>query len=431
MSPTRLSLVIFASVLPLVALVGCGDHEEQPTGGGGGTAGNGGSGGAASKAPTYYEDIAPIMNTHCANCHIESGIAPFALTTYESAKAVAGLAKLRTETREMPPWNPSNTGDCNTYENARWLTDDQIALIGAWADAGAPEGDPQNAPPEPEAPKGLAKVDLTVDIGFDYSPDDSLADEYRCFVVDPGLAQDAFVTGYEVVPGDKRVVHHVILYTAETPEGDAQADANDAADPGPGYECFGGAGIGNARWTVGWAPGGGAQMYPETTGLRLKAGRKGVIQVHYNTANGSYPDKTKIHLTLAEQVENEAQIFYTGTNDINLPPGQADAAAKGVINIPANVGKFRVWATLPHMHTRGKTLKVNYNLNGADTCLVDVPNWNFHWQGVAIYDQPVASEGGGTITIRCGYDTTKDMEEIFNGEGTDEEMCINYLYVSK
>ena len=431
---TRSIVVALSLALASSALAACGDHEQDPyesTGGAGsGTGGSGGVGGAGP-APTYYEDIAPILNESCATCHVEGGIAPFALLTYEDAKTASGIMKIKTGAREMPPWNIDNTGDCNTYADARLLTDAQIATIAAWADAGAPEGDPKNAPAPPTAPKGLDKIDKTIDTGFDYTPDASLADEYRCFVVDLGLAEDRFVTGYEVRPGDKRVVHHAILFAMESAAADAQVEALDAADPKPGYLCYGGPGAAQAQWTLGYAPGAGALMYPAGTGLPLRAGRKAVLQIHYNLANGPYPDRTKVDLTLEKKVDKQAQIVKVGTNDINLPPGMADVAATGQMKIPDGTGQFHVWGVGPHMHQRGRTLRVDYEQGGQKTCIVDVQNWNFHWQGLALYSQPLAGSGGGTLSIRCGYDTTQETMPVTAGEGTSDEMCLNFLYVTQ
>ncbi len=429
----RYGSALFFSLLGIgvASLSACGDTQEQPTGGGGPGGAGGGTTTAPSDAPTYYEDIAPILNKNCGTCHIENGIAPFSLLTYDDAKAVAGLMKVKTESREMPPWNPSNEGDCNTYKNARWLSEEEIALIAAWEEGGTREGDPKNAPPDPNLPTGLAKVDALFDTGVEYTPNDSLTDEYRCFVVDMGLSEDRFVTGYEVIPGDLRVVHHVIGFATETANADDAAAALDAADPDPGYLCYGGPGVPATQWTLGWAPGGGALMFPENTGLPVKAGRKMIVQVHYNLSNGTFPDRTTIKLTLENSVQKQAQILSVGTNDILLQPGLEDAPANGTMNVPAGAGKFSVWGVGPHMHSRGKTLRVEYEKDNQKTCIVDVQNWNFHWQGLALYETPLSSSGGGKLNIRCGYDTTKEMDVIKNGEGTDDEMCLNFLYVTK
>jgi hypothetical protein len=172
-------------------------------------------------------------------------------------------------------------------------------------------------------------------------------------------------------------------------------------------------------------------MYPAGTGLPLAAGRKAVIQMHYNLANGPYPDRTEVKMALAAQVDKVAQIFRVGTSDINLPPGQPDASATGQVQVPDAAGSFTVWGVGPHMHKRGRTLRVEYTQGAEETCMVDVQNWNFHWQGLGLFEKPLTGTGGGTLSIRCGYDTTMDTMPILNGEGTDEEMCLNFLYVTQ
>ncbi len=258
--------------------------------------------------PTYAEVVAPILMKNCANCHREGGIAPFSLLTYEETKPLAGLIKTATAAREMPPFNPNNCGHCNTFQDAPWLTPEEIASITAWADAGAPSGDLSKAPLSPDAPMGLTEANATWDMGVSYTPNGKVADGYRCFLVDPQTATDKFLTGYEVLPGDPRVVHHVIAYMLGSAADEAEAEALDAQDPAPGYPCFGGPGVSGSRFTVGWAPGGGPTRLPATTGLRIPGGRKLIMQFHYNLASGAFPDQTTIKVNMVDSVTNEARI---------------------------------------------------------------------------------------------------------------------------
>src|SRR5688500_4342919 len=164
-------------------------------------------------APRYYEQIAPILNESCVGCHREGGIAPFSLTDYESAYERADLIASVTASRQMPPMPVNNDGTCNTYSNARWLSQAEIDQISAWAEAGAPEGDDSNAPELPEPPKELENPDAMIDIGVDYVPNQADGhDDYRCFVVPAPVDEAVFLSEYQVFPGDPRVVHHVIVY---------------------------------------------------------------------------------------------------------------------------------------------------------------------------------------------------------------------------
>ncbi|HVK69769.1 MAG TPA: hypothetical protein VM694_35165 [Polyangium sp.] len=384
-----------------------------------------------SKTPTYAEDVAPILMKNCATCHTNGGIAPFPLLDYEQTKPLAALLAERTTAREMPPFNPNNCGHCNTFQDARWLTSEEIATISAWAEAGGPAGDLAKAPAPPAPPTGLADANLTIDMGVSYTPDGSTVDDYRCFIVDPGITADTFLTAYEVLPGDPRVVHHVIAFALDTAAAEAEAESLDAAEAGPGYTCFGGPGVGASRFVVGWAPGGGPTRFPAGTGLRLEGGRKMVVQVHYNLASGALPDQTRIAAVVQDSVEKEATISRISAQGINLPPQQPMTTVTNDETVPAGAGSVTLWGVAPHMHGTGKTMHVEAEHDGQKQCLLDVGNWDFHWQSFSMYETPPKVQGGDTIRITCGYDTTGRDTVTKQGEGTEDEMCIAFFYVTQ
>ncbi len=377
---------------------------------------------------TFYEDVAPIVYENCVGCHRPGTITPFSLIDYDSAQAVAGDMALATSERIMPPMPVDNSGACNTYSNARWLTDEEIATIGKWAETGALEGDPANAPPLPEAPAGITAPEATLDMGVTYTPNDALDDDYRCFVLPAPVDTLSFVTAYEVVPGDARVVHHVIVYQ---PNDDAEADKMagiDDADPGDGYTCFGGPRV-DANPLVLWAPGASVVQMPEGTGTPLFGGRKLVMQVHYNLNGGSYPDRTQIKLQLAKVVARPSVYFAVGDVEMRLTPGLEHAQTTASFDLQ-DQAPFTIYGALPHMHTLGRTLHVAIDSADQSQCVVDVDRWDFHWQNAWWYDQPLTVSGATKATITCGYDTTGRTEMVTWGEGTMDEMCLNYVYVS-
>src|SRR5690606_24927781 len=190
-----------------------GAQAAGGAGAGGQTGSTSGSGGAIPvDAPTWAVDIAPLIYRECVGCHREGGVGPFPLETYEQAAESALFLPVHLEMRHMPPMPVDGSGACNTYSNARWLTDAEIDVFTDWANAGAPLGDASLAPALPAPPPALDSPDLTLDPGAQYTPSDALADDYRCFVIDPGLTQEQFIVAYEVIPGDARIVHHAIVY---------------------------------------------------------------------------------------------------------------------------------------------------------------------------------------------------------------------------
>ncbi len=382
--------------------------------------------------PTWNEHVAPLVFARCVSCHRAGGIAPFSLEDYASARPFAAGMARATAARTMPPTVVNASGACNTYrDDVAWLSDADIATLGRWADAGAPEGPPpaRRAPPQP--PTGLEGADVRVDIGVSYTPPQGRADQYRCFLADPGVAADRYITGYEVLPGDTRVVHHVIVYSLPTAEAEAEAARRDAADPMPGYECFGGPGTTSTAPLVVWAPGGEATRFPEGTGLRLVGGRRVAIQVHYNLLHGTFADRTAVRLRTTATVGAEARLVPVNATNIEIPPRVASTSVEGTRAVmPAQAPRgVRVYGVAPHMHELGRTLRVEAR-GAAARCLVDVNRWNFHWQRLFFYANPVDVAPGDTIAITCGYDSTSRSAVTRRGEGTQDEMCLNYLYLT-
>lgn len=435
-----------AALLPLGQFVACSNGPADGGSGGagpavGGSAAGGapssgaasgsgaapGSGGWTTGSPNWSQDLAPLIYRECVGCHREGEVAPFGLETYEQAVENAIALAVETEERHMPPMPVDGSGACNTFSNARWLTQAEIDLFAEWFEAGTPEGDPSLAPPLPAAPLGLESPDLTLDPGAEYAPNAALMDDYRCFVIDTGLTAEQFIVAYEVIPGDARVVHHAIVYE---PANDLQADeavALDDAEAGLGYTCFGGPGV-DAEPRVLWAPGGGFIQLPEGTGIPLAAGRKQILQVHYNLEHGSFPDRTTVKLALSDSVPFEAWYQAVGDLDMVLEPGlERSTTAR---TFPALGAPFKVHGVMPHMHTLGRELNVTADADGADHCLVDVDRWDFHSQNAWWYAEPLTFAAVDSVSISCSYDTTERTEPVTWGEGTDDEMCLTYLYVT-
>lgn len=385
-------------------------------------------GGESTSAPKYYEDVAPLLNHNCVGCHREGGIAQFALTSYDQARAHAGEIASATAARQMPPMPVDNSGSCNTYGNARWLSDDEIALLGRWAKGGTPAGDASKAPAVPEPPSSLSHVDATLDMGVSYTPDEALGhDDYRCFVVPS--QQDAlhYVTAYEVFPGQPREVHHLIVYQPLNETEATNAHALDAAASGDGYPCFGGPGV-DASPLAMWAPGAGPSEMPAGTGVQLAAHRDLIFQIHYNLDNGSAPDQTKVALQFASEPPIRGQYVAVLDTDLRLQPGKehVEATATGQLR----PGPFKVYGVMPHMHTLGRTLRVDVENDGASQCLVNVDRWDFHWQNAWWYSEPLSIDKPQSMSIRCAYDTREKSEVVTWGESTSDEMCISYLYIT-
>ncbi len=164
---------------------------------------------------TYYKDAKPILAARCEGCHSPTGIGPFDLSSYDTAKLHADVIVGAAVSRRMPPWMPTPG---LPLEHERRLSDQELATLQAWTAQGTLEGNVADAPKVTGSDvAGSIRVDAQVQMAAPYAPDLSLGnDDYRCFVLDPKLDFDTAVTGVDVRPGNAKMVHHVILYSVES-----------------------------------------------------------------------------------------------------------------------------------------------------------------------------------------------------------------------
>ena len=409
---------------------------------------------------TWEADIRPLVAQRCTGCHDGAGIAPFALTTYDEVKALHAVVLSAVEDRRMPPFMAAR--GCAEYVNDLSLTAAQIALFGRWVDQGMPRGEPGTAeqPLDTPAPPPF-RVDRTLALATPYTVEQG-PDDYRCFVLDWPETEDKYVTGFRAVPGNPKVVHHVIAYLA-APERLAEVMAQDAADPGDGYRCFGGPGGGVREWIGAWAPGGLGSMYPPDTGLLVPRGSKVVLQVHYNLQAGATEktDATRIEVAVADTVQRRAVLFLWANPDwvngvgMKIPayeknvqhafaydPSPAlSSLTRGAIR---NGMPMRLYSASLHQHLLGKSSKLEI-LRGDGVnreCLLDIPRWNFHWQRGYGFTQPKVFRPGDRLSVTCRWDNSAEMQPVVGGvqgtprdvswgEGTGDEMCLGVVYATE
>ena len=381
---------------------------------------------SALAQPTWSRDVLPIVQQRCQGCHTTGGIAPFSLESYEEAAPHAAAIASFVESRTMPPWKADDA--CQPLKNSRRLSDAELSVIVAWARGGAPEGDPAQATANPTSLPSLPWVDAELSMSSAYTPSAARSDDYRCFVIDPKLPGERDLIGYDIVPGQRSLVHHVLLYGVER----AEAERLDAAEPGPGYTCFGGPGSEGALGTVygAWVPGTSATRYPEGTGITMTTDNVIVMQIHYNTSHGDgsaptiAPDLTTIKLQLAkDRVLKPAIIFPIADLNFTIPPRTSNFTTSVSFPFPAAA---MLYGMGPHMHTRGRKITATAD----NTCLVNVPAWDFNWQQLYQFTTPLALKPGVRLRLTCTWDNASD-KVVRWGESTDDEMCLNYFYLTR
>ncbi len=310
-------------------------------------------------------------------------------------------------------------------------------------------------------------------------------DDYRCFLLDPKLKRDAFLTGTHVLPGNTDVVHHVILFQVPRKQV-ATARSVDAADEGPGWTCFGGSGlddfanVDDAAWLGAWAPGGRESVQRPGLGVPLDKDSQIVMQVHYNLLAGDDADVSATQLRLAPRGADLTPLetmLMPAPVELPCRPGrdesplcERDAATADVkqrfgdrAGATADIlyflcgGKPRpgntqtctrtlaepmtIQSVAGHMHLLGRSIKIEVN-PGTDRArtVLDIPVWDFDNQGARPVE-PVQLNAFDTVRVTCRHvqwlrdklPSFEGQEEryVVWGEGTTDEMCLGILQVTR
>jgi hypothetical protein len=280
--------------------------------------------------------------------------------------------------------------------------------------------------------------DLTVDIGTDYKPNPPVAggiDDYRCFVVEPNLTQDVWLNTHVTRPSNMQVAHHMLMHAVPGDQLQALRD-RESEDEGPGYTCFGGPQVSGTTLLGGWVPGSVASTHPPGHGIKIDAGSVFVVQMHYNiVSDPDGTDRTAIDLHFTDgQPEQELQLSGISKPNLLIPAGATDDTETVEYTLPADVEVFGV---APHMHLLGTSTRAWVTEeNGDETCLVDIPNWDFSWQGFYSMKEPVQLKRGSKLTVECTFDNSpenqpegRSPQDVTWGDGTYDEMCITYFVV--
>lgn len=443
---------IFASLLAFT--VGCGTDAEP-----------GGSDPEPVPRATWYQDVAPILATHCMSCHQDGGIAPFALTEYEEVVPIGDMVKKAIDDGIMPPWSVDATDDCapsHGWKDDPRLSEAEKTTIASWIEDGYKAGEPADITVAPVPDLANKTHSLTPDPYVTQG----VTDEFVCFLLDPELATDSWLTGWHVRPGNPTVVHHAVLSSLPA---NLMAAAKNQIGVGHSFPCSAAAAVPGAQIVGAWAPGG--QPYDSgELGIKLAAGEGLIMQIHYHPAGTiAEPDATTVDLRIT-QTRPAAEYVLRGFGNVHgapgLQPGPYDPPEGPKFEIPANVSdgeelmyqtvplaqnELRVLTAFPHMHFVGVGLSAWVTHarpqpgEPARECLVNVNRWNFDWQRQYSVDAAAIEElpsirPGDRLELRCKYDNTIENPfvqraladqgldapvTVHLGEQTTDEMCLS------
>ena len=382
-------------------------------------------GGTVPEHPTFTRDVLPILQRSCQVCHRPDMFTPMSLLTYEEIRPWARSIKQRVEARVMPPWFADRT--VGRYRDDPSLSDAEIATIGRWVDQGARRGNPADAPPPVAWPAVDTwyhgeEPDLIVTSPPVVVPPNSI-ETYPEPEMETGLAEDRYIKWIQVMPGESRVVHHVLVY--------AVRDADDeAVDGGPRgvRELLANRARGDFvgdRFEDGYA-----RLLRRDDRIRL--------QLHYLPDDErSFTDRTRVGIKFYPRGYEPDYVVTTravsNRHDLIIPPGAANARSDAYFTLPEPT---RIISFQPHMHYRGKamTLEAIRPDGSRPELLTDVDRFAWDWQPTYVYETPLTLPAGTVMHVTAYHDNSTanrvnpdPTAAVGWGQRTIDEMNIGWL----
>ncbi|HVL67736.1 MAG TPA: hypothetical protein VM364_10770 [Vicinamibacterales bacterium] len=380
------------------------------------------AGRAAADVPTFSKDVAPIVYANCTSCHRPGEIAPMSFITYKDVRPWARSIRDKVSDGTMPPWHADPKH--GRFANDRSLSAAAKDTIVRWVNGGAPEGDPKDLPPVPTFTEGwqLGQPDHVLQLPVEYRlPADGFV-EYEYFEIPTSFTDDRWLEGLEVRPGNREVVHHVILFVRppkperrptafamargmEIPRGQSGGGPEADGQKRPrGQSLFpppqrSGAMIG------GFAPGNQYLKLEPGSAILLRAGSTIIAQMHYTTSGKVTTDRTTFGLYFAKappKVEMRMGTLVNG--QLHIPAGAADYSIAAEMTTTADVTLRQL---LPHTHLRGKSWEYTATYpDGRSEVILSVPKYDFNWQTDYVFAEPLKLPKGTRIRAVAHYDNS-------------------------
>ncbi len=372
----------------------------------------------------YSNQISRILQNHCMECHRQGELAPMELSSFDEVVGWSDMIVEVIDDQRMPPWHADPAH--GEFKNERRMTSDEKEMIRDWVAAGSPEGNPADLPKAKDYGSNSEwrlprEPDLIVSMSTEALkiPSDGVID-YQYFVADPGFKKDTWVTAAEIIPGDRSVVHHSICFV-RPPDG---ADMK-----------LGG-------WLAAYVPGQKPPSYDPRQGRLIPAGSKLVFQQHYTTNGQATEDITRIGLVLGDetQIEHQLLTLIAMNQSFVIKAGDANAKIYGTFERLPQTGELL--GISPHMHLRGKsfTLDATFPKSNSikrDSTLLKVPNYDFNWQHIYEFKDPIPLQEIETLDFDVTFDNSSSnpanpdpTELVMWGDQTNEEMAVAFAFVT-
>lgn len=382
---------------------------------------------------TFTKDVLPVLQKNCQNCHRPGEVAPMSLLDYQHARPWAKSIKAAVLSKKMPPWFADP--QFGHFANAPAMSRQDVNTLVAWADSGAKEGDPKDAPAPIAFTDGwqIGKPDYVIEMANAYSVPASGTIDYQYILIPTSFKEDRYIQMAEARPGNRALVHHIIAFIRE-PGSPFMKDAKPGVPFVPDKNSGGGGGFADAL--AGYAPGMVPQVLKPGQAKLLKAGSDIILQMHYTATGTAGTDRSRVGLIFAKEPPRERVVtLAAGNQQIAIPPGDANYEVDAKLKLQHDATLVNL---LPHMHFRGKDFEYRAVYPSGETeVLLRVPKYDFNWQLTYYLAQQKLLPAGTIIECTAHYDNSPNnkynpdpTKEVHYGDQTWEEMMFGFFDVA-
>jgi hypothetical protein len=384
---------------------------------------------AAPNGPvTFNKDVLPILQKNCQSCHRPGEIAPMSLLSYSEARPWAKAMKSAVVTQKMPPWfaDPS----VGHFSNDKRLKQEDIEILSAWADSGAPEGDAKDKPAPLTVTSGWnIKPDMVIEMTNDYKlPGGKATINYQYMKVKGNFTEDVWISAAEMRPSNPAVLHHGKVWVI--PPGAKWMANNEYGVP---YEMkdTGGNDVGDQNDIIGkFNPGLGAQNFVvDGSAKMIPKGSDLVFELHYTALDKPSVDRSRVGIVFAKSTPTSRYLLSHGTPaafNMVIPPQERnqEVVSEVTFDEPA-----RLVYVQPHMHLRGKDYELRLVFPTGEKQTVFRGKFDFDWQLGYELAQPINMPKGTKMIGIAHYDNSPNnkwnpdpSKEVYWGPQNWDEM---------
>jgi peroxiredoxin len=381
----------------------------------------------ATGTVTFTKDVCRILQKHCQECHRPGQPAPMSLVNYDEAADWSATIRDAVGDRRMPPWYADPK--VGHFSNDRSIPAEDNAKLLKWIDEGCPKGDDRDQPSPLSWPADewkIGKPDLVLSMEEEYAvpaeaPKGGIP--YQFFIIDPKFKEDMWVQKAEARPGAPSVVHHILAFIVPP------RDRIDPDMPSPPFII----GVKNARVLTGTAPGDMPRMHSDGLAVRIPAGSKIILQLHYTPNGKAEKDRSRIAMIFAKKPpEREVMTIPIYNFRFRIPPGAENHRVESSFEFKED---GRILAFMPHMHLRGKDFAMSIKApDGKEEPVLSIPRYNFNWQLAYNCAEPVKVPKGGRVLCVAHYDNSEKNPNnpdpkaaVYWGEQTWQEMMVGWI----